>query len=154
MNKVILIGRLTKDPELRYTPNGVACCQFVIALDRGKDKDGNDRGADFPMVNVWEKQAENVNKYLKKGSLIGVEGQLKTRNYDDKDGKRVYVTEVQAQHIQFLDSKKDERPLPPEPDYLNNTTLTTEQIDEIPLENDPFANFEEPSKVNDSDLPF
>ncbi len=104
MNKVILIGRLTRDPELRHTPNGNAVCQITVAIDRLPDQNGQ-RQADFINVTVWNKQAENVAKYMSKGRLIAVDGRIQTRNYENSEGKRVYVTEVLANTIQFLESK-------------------------------------------------
>ncbi len=104
MNKVILIGRLTRDPELRNTPNGTPVCQITLAIDRAPDRNGN-RQTDFINVVVWNKQAESVCRYITKGRMLAVEGRIQTRNYDDKDGKRVYVTEVVAINVQFIESK-------------------------------------------------
>ncbi len=107
MNKVVLIGRLTKDPELRFTPgNGAAVTTVTIAIDRYNSKTG-EREADFVPVVVWGKQAENLANYMTKGKRIAVSGRIQTRSYEGKDGKRVYVTEVVADQfggIQFLDS--------------------------------------------------
>lgn len=102
LNKVILIGRLTKDPELRYTPNGKAVANFTLAVDRGmKDQDGSNQ-ADFIRVTVWDKQAENVSKFLVKGRLVSIEGSIRTGSYE-KDGQRVYTTDIQAQRVIFLE---------------------------------------------------
>ncbi len=106
MNKAILIGRLTKDPELRTTPTGRNVCQFSVAVSRNFTNANGEREADFINCVVWDKQAENLVKYQKKGNQIAVEGRIQTRNYDDKDGKKkVYVTEILASNISFLDSK-------------------------------------------------
>ena len=105
MNKAILIGRLTKDPELRTTPTGRNVCQFSIAVSRTYTNANGEREADFINCVVWDKQAENLVKYQKKGNQIAVDGRIQTRNYDDKDGKKVYVTEILASNISFLDSK-------------------------------------------------
>ena len=105
MNKAILIGRLTRDPELRSTPAGRNVCQFSIAVNRTFTNANGDREADFINCVVWDKQAENLVKYQKKGNQIAVDGRIQTRNYEDKDGKRVYVTEILANNISFLDSK-------------------------------------------------
>ena len=102
MNKAILIGRLTKDPELRTTPTGRNVCQFSVAVSRNFTNANGEREADFINCVVWDKQAENLVKYQKKGNQIAVEGRIQTRNYDDKDGKKVYVTEVVAQEVKFL----------------------------------------------------
>jgi len=99
---VILIGRLTKDPELRYTPNGVACCQFTLAVDRPKQQD-REREADFIPVVVWRAAAEASANYLRKGRLAAVEGRIQVRNYENNEGRRVYVTEVIADNVRFLE---------------------------------------------------
>jgi single-strand DNA-binding protein len=103
MNNVILIGRLTRDPEVKYTGNNMAIARFSVAIDRGKDKDGNDRGADFPNIVVFGKQAENCEKYLAKGRMVAIQGHLQTGSYDDKDGKKVYTTDVIADRVKFLE---------------------------------------------------
>ena len=105
MNRVILVGRLTKDPDLRYTPNGIAVATFTVAVNRNFKNNQGEREADFINCVIWRKQAENVANYLKKGSLCGVDGRLQTRNYDGQDGKRVYVTEVLAESVQFLEPR-------------------------------------------------
>ena len=105
MNKAILIGRLTRDPELRTTPTGRNVCQFSVAVNRTYTNANGEREADFINCVVWDKQAENLVKYQKKGNQIAVDGRIQTRNYEDKDGKRVYVTEILANNISFLDSK-------------------------------------------------
>ena len=105
MNRVVLVGRLTKDPELRYTPSGVAVATFTLAVNRAFANQQGEREADFINCVVWRKQAENVANFLKKGSLAGVDGRIQTRNYEGQDGKRVYVTEVVAESVQFLEPK-------------------------------------------------
>lgn len=149
INSVILVGRLTKDPELRYTPNGTACCQFSLAVDNGKGKDGEERQASFPNIVVWDKQAENLAKYQKKGNQIAVDGKLQTRSYENEKGVKVYVTEVVARQIQFLDSKKEERPLPPESEIP--TSFKAEEVDSLPVEN--FDN-QTQFALDDNQLPF
>ena len=105
MNKVILIGRLTKDPELRYTGSNRAVTQITVAVNRTFTNQNGEREADFINVVVWDKQAENVAKYLTKGRLVAIDGRIQTRNYDNNEGKKVYVTEVVALSVQFLESK-------------------------------------------------
>ena len=105
MNRVVLVGRLTKDPELRYTPNGVAVATFTLAVNRNFSNQQGEREADFINCVVWRKPAENVANFLKKGSLAGVDGRVQTRNYEGQDGKRVYVTEIVAESVQFLEPK-------------------------------------------------
>lgn len=105
MNEVILVGRLTRDPELRYTGDQTPVVSFNLAVDRTfKNKDG-EREADFPNCIAWRKTAELIAENLTKGRRIGVVGRLQTRSYDDKDGKKVYVTEVVVDRFEFLDSK-------------------------------------------------
>lgn len=104
MNQVIIIGRITKDIECRYTPSGMAVAKFNIAIDRGKDKDGKDRGADFPTVTVFGRTAENLEKFSGKGLRIAVIGRITTGSYE-KDGHTVYTTEVTADRIEFIDWK-------------------------------------------------
>lgn len=105
VNKVVLIGRLTKDPELKFVPNtGTAVATATIAVDNHFKKDANGKStADFIPIVVWGKQAENLSNYMSKGKMISVAGRIQTRNYDHKDGYKVYVTEVVAEEIQYLD---------------------------------------------------
>jgi single stranded DNA-binding protein (ssb) len=103
LNKVVLIGRLTKDPELKFTPGtGTAVATFTIAVDRRFSKDGQ-KEADFVPIVVWGKQAESTANYTGKGKLIGISGRIQTRSYDAKDGTKRYVTEVIAEEVQFLE---------------------------------------------------
>ena len=104
INRVVLVGRLTKDPVLRKTANGASVTSFTLACTRRYKQEGQP-DADFINTVVWNKTADSVSQYTHKGSLVGVEGRIQTRSYDDKDGKRVYVTEVVADSVQFLESK-------------------------------------------------
>lgn len=109
MNKIILMGRLTKDPEVRYTQtSNVMVTSFTLAVNRRFVAQGQERQADFLPIVAWNKTAEFVAKYFKKGQQVGVIGRVETRNYDDKDGKKVYVTEVIAEEVYFADSKKED----------------------------------------------
>ena len=157
MNKAILIGRLTKDPELRTTPTGRNVCQFSVAVSRNFTNTNGEREADFINCVVWDKQAENLVKYQKKGNQIAVEGRIQTRNYDDKDGKKVYVTEILASNISFLDSKGtgatgntsfNNLPEPPMVDTSSNNMET------VSVEKDPFEAFGDSIEISDNDLPF
>ena len=157
MNKSILIGRLTKDPELRTTPTGRNVCQFSVAVSRNFTNANGEREADFINCVVWDKQAENLVKYQKKGNQIAVEGRIQTRNYDDKDGKKVYVTEILASNISFLDSKGtgatgntsfNNLPEPPMVDTSSNNMET------VSVEKDPFEAFGDSIEISDNDLPF
>ena len=106
-NKVVLIGRLTRDPELRYTPNNIPVCTFSLAVNRPFQSSGaNDKNADFFNCTAWRKQAENVAKYVSKGSMVAIEGRLQTRDYmDEKINARRYITEVVCDSVVFLDTK-------------------------------------------------
>ena len=104
INRVVLVGRLTKDPVLRKTANGASVVSFTVACTRRFKQEGQP-DADFINTVAWNKTADIVSQYTHKGSLVGVEGRIQTRSYDDKDGKRVYVTEVVADSVQFLESK-------------------------------------------------
>ena len=104
INRVVLVGRLAKDPVLRKTANGASVTSFTLACTRRYKQEGQP-DADFINTVVWNKTADSVSQYTHKGSLVGVEGRIQTRSYDDKDGKRVYVTEVVADSVQFLESK-------------------------------------------------
>src|SRR5690606_8502392 len=107
MNRTVLVGRLTKDPDLRYTPSGVAVATFTLAVNRTFTNQQGEREADFINCVVWRKPAENAANYFKKGSLAGVDGRIQTRSFEGQDGKRVYITEVVAESVQFLEPKKD-----------------------------------------------
>lgn len=108
LNRVILIGRLTKDPELRYTPSGVAVTQFTLAVDRPFNSQQGEREADFIPVVTWRQLAETCANYLRKGRLAAVEGRIQVRNYENNEGRRVYVTEVIADNVRFLESPNRE----------------------------------------------
>lgn len=109
MNKVVLIGRLTKDPDLRYTQSGMAVCQFTLAVNKNLSKDKkeeleaqNKPTADFPRIIIWRKMGENASRYLKKGSQCAVAGSIQTGSYEDNNGNRVFTTDIVAQHVEFL----------------------------------------------------
>ena len=108
LNKIILIGRLTKDVELRYTESGKAVANFTLAVDRPFKKAQGEKEADFIRIVVWGKQAENCANYIGKGRLAAVEGRLQIRSYDGNDGQRKYITEVVAETVEFLDRPKEE----------------------------------------------
>ena len=107
LNKVILLGRLGKDPEIKFIDSGKAVCNFSMATsDQWKDKDGNKKeDTQWHNIVIWGKQAESCGQYLKKGSMCCVEGKIKTRSYENKENKKVYVTEILADNVKFLDSK-------------------------------------------------
>lgn len=105
MNSICLVGRLTKDVELRYTPSNVAVATFTLAVNRTFKNENGDREADFINCVMWRQQAENLANWAKKGALIGITGRIQTRSYDNQQGQRVYVTEVVAEQFQLLESK-------------------------------------------------
>src|SRR5699024_5038751 len=105
LNRVVLVGRLTRDPDLRYTASGIAVANFTVAANRPFRNQQGEQEADFINCVVWRKTAENLANYMKKGSMIGVDGRIQTRSYEGQDGKMVYVTEVLAENIQFLESR-------------------------------------------------
>ena len=127
MNKVIMIGNLTRDPELRETPNGTPVCSFAIAVKRDYGEDITD----FFNVNVWQNQAQNCNEYLKKGSKVGIVGSIQTRSYEDKDGIKRNVTEIIAREVEFLTPKSiEEQP--------RVVSVTRPKLTEITQEELPF----------------
>lgn len=166
INRVVLVGRLTKDPELRYTPSGVAMARFTLAVNRTFSNQQGEREADFINCVVWRKQAENTANYLKKGSLAGIEGRIQTGSYEGQDGKRVYTTDVVADSVQFLEPRNSsgERNQGGQssggngqqqfstPSYQQNQP--TNQQNYTRVDEDPFSNSSGPIEVSDDDLPF
>ncbi|WNF36442.1 single-stranded DNA-binding protein [Bacillaceae bacterium IKA-2] len=108
LNRVVLVGRLVRDPELRYTPNGIAVGSFTLAVNRPFSSSDGNKEADFLNIIVWRKQAENVANFLRKGSLTGVDGRLQSRSYENNEGKKVFVVEVVADSVQFLEPKSSQ----------------------------------------------
>ena len=147
LNRVVLVGRLTKDPELHYTPSGVAVANFTVAVNR-PFKNNGEQEADFINGVVWRKPAENLVNFMKKGNMIGVDGRIQTRNYENQEGKRVFITEVVADSIQFLESKGSGNQGGSQ-NTNRNTGANTSQQNE-----DPFAKQGDPIDISDSDLPF
>lgn len=127
LNRVILIGRLTKDPELRYTPSGVAVASFTLAVNRSRANQQGERETDFIPVIVWQKQAENCANYIGKGSLVAVDGRLQVRTYDAKDGTKRWVTEVVAETVRFLD-KRDSASSTGSSSFGNEVDFTDDDI--------------------------
>ena len=144
INNVVLVGRLTKDPDLRYTSNGTAVATFTVAVDRNFTNAQGSRDADFINCVIWRKQAETFANYTHKGSLIGIEGRIQTRNYEGADGKRVYVTEVLVENFSFLDSKKSDNS---SADIFSGTTVKDQNLNPFKIQNNE-------SNVLDEDLPF
>lgn len=148
INRVILVGRLTKDPELRYTPNGLPVGSFTIAVNRTFTNLQGEREADFINCIVWRKTAENVANFLKKGSLIGVDGRIQTRSYEAKDGRRVFVTEVVADSVQFLESKNAKSSQNSAQDHFSRNNNSANNYP------DPFLDNGQPIDISFDDLPF
>ncbi|HEP1818446.1 TPA: single-stranded DNA-binding protein [Streptococcus suis] len=136
INNVVLIGRLTRDVELRYTPNNVAVGAFTLAVNRNFKNASGDREADFVNCVIWNKQAENLANWTKKGHLVGVTGRIQNRSYENQQGQRVYVTEVVAESFQVLEKR-------------DNTANYSSMDEQMP------PNFSgQPMDITDDDLPF
>ena len=155
INNVTVVGRLTRAVDLRYTSNGTAYASFTLATDRDFKNQNGERETDFINCVMWRKPAENLANYTKKGSLIGIEGRIQTRNYDNQQGQRVYVTEVLAERFHFLESAKT----------ANNDVLSNEGTNTLGFNknqnssgnfanSDPFTSESDVFNVNDDDLPF
>ncbi|MED5094517.1 single-stranded DNA-binding protein [Bacillus safensis] len=151
LNRVVLVGRLTKDPELRYTPNGTPVATFTLAVNRTFTNQSGEREADFINCVAWRRIAENTANFLKKGSLAGVDGRLSTRNYENQQGQRVFVTEVQAESVQFLDSKNKNSDSNNGTQYNQQNQYNNDQYNQQQPPNQPNNN---PIDINDDDLPF
>lgn len=152
MNKVILIGRVTKDIELQSTTSGTNYVQFDVAIDNGKDENGESRPAEFVNCTAWEKRAETLSVYVKKGHKVAIEGSIKTDKYQNAEGENRYRTYVLVKGFEFLESKPKDNFVPQEPDDIKKGNYTTEEIDEIPLPDDPFQG--EQMTITDDMLPF
>lgn len=150
MNKVLLVGRITKDPELRTTTSGLSVVSFSLAVNRNfKNKEGN-YDADFINVSVFGKQAENMSKYVSKGSQIGVEGRIQTRSYDAQDGTKRYVTEVVADNVEFMGSKRDAS----SSNSMDFVDAPSQETGVDVSSEDPFKDFGSEVALSDDDLPF
>lgn len=166
MNKVILIGRLTRDPEMRTTPSGVATTSFSIAVQRNYANAQGDREADFINCIAWRKQAENIAKYCTKGSQVAVDGRIQTRNYDAQDGTKRYVTEVIADNVTFLGGRSGSGESSSyAANNYNNVSNTNDSMSSnnfggsndivtTNLSEDPYANMGSEVALSDDDLPF
>lgn len=162
MNKVFLIGRLTRDPELRYTGNNTPVATFSLAVNRNFTGQSGERETDFINIVVWRKQAENVKNYITQGSQVAIDGRIQTRSYDDQNGQKRYVTEVVADNVQFLDTKAQREQRESNGSYNNFAPQNANSSDVNPynlgstndIPDDPFKDFGEEIKVADDDLPF
>lgn len=147
INRVILIGRLTRDPELRYTSSGVAVATFRLAVNRRFTNQQGEREADFINIVAWRQQAELCANYLKKGQQAGVEGRLQSRTYENREGRTVFVTEVVADNVQFLTPPGQGGT--PQGDQGNSGFADNQDSFE-----DPFSGSGETIDISDDDLPF
>ena len=151
MNKVVLIGRITRDPELRYTSSNIPSVRFTLAVNRPFQNQNGEREADFINIVAWRNQAENIKKYVSKGSLVAVEGRIQTGSYE-KDGQKVYTVDVVADNVQFLESKNQsqnrQEQVTPADFALNDNAPTTDMSDEV------FADFGDSIEISDDDIAF
>lgn len=163
LNRVVLVGRLTKDPELRYTPNGVAVANFTLAVNRPFSNQSGEREADFINCVVWRRPAENLANFMGKGSLVGVDGRVQTRSFDNQEGNRVYVTEIVADSVQFLETKSGSQGGGQGSSGNSNRNSNTNNNTNANYSNnnynrnndqDPFRGKGEPIDISDDDLPF
>lgn len=156
MNKVLLVGRLTRDPELRTTPGGMAVTRFTIAVSQNFTNKNGERGADFINCSAWGRQADNISKYCRKGTLVSAEGRIRTGSYDAQDGTKRYTTEVVCDTVNFLSTKSVTS--------SDNTarvenSFQDDMISSMPMETadlteDPFKSFGEEITLSSDDLPF
>ena len=172
INRVVLVGRLTRDPELRTTGSGISVATFTLAVDRQYTNAQGERGADFISCVIWRKAAENFCNFTSKGSLVGIDGRIQTRSYDNKDGQRVYVTEVVVDNFALLESRKDREARGQNGGYTpnNNGNFGNQNTNNTPnmgVSNqnnssnngpddtqDPFAGSGDTIDISDDDLPF
>lgn len=140
LNRWVGIGRLTKDPDLKYTPSGVGVCTFTLAIDRPFSSQNGEKETDFIQIVCWRKLAETCANYLAKGRLTAVEGRIQVRHYDNYEGKRIFVTEIVADNVRFLESSRQGQ----QQSYQQGQAQS----------NDPFADDGKPIEISDSDLPF
>ncbi len=156
LNRVVLVGRLVADPDLRYTGSGIAVANFRLAVNKPfKNKDTGESEADFINCVVWRKAAESLANYMKKGNMIGVDGKIQTRTYDDKNGKTVYVTEVLAESIQFLESKGTQNNSGQSQQHSPyDYNQQSQQAPQQTQQSNPFQGNGEQIDISGDDLPF
>lgn len=155
LNRVILIGRLTQDPELRYTNSGTAVASFRLAVDRMRTNQAGERETDFINIVVWQKQAELCAQYLHKGRLAAVDGRLQIRNYENREAQKVYVAEVVAESVRFLDRAESSPPSTPSASQTSTAPRPARQEPNTQkYEDDPFADDAQTVDISDDDLPF
>ena len=150
MNNVVLVGRLTRDPELRTTPNGIATCQISLAVN-GLPNQNGERTTDFINVQVWRRQAENICQYLDKGSQVSIDGRIQTGSFTGQDGNRRYTTEVVADNVQFLESRRNQNNSTPY-DYQDAPAPEEQSQNTVDVDSDPFADFGDNVSIDDNFL--
>ena len=150
MNRVCLVGRITAKPELRYTGGNIPYTRFSLAVNRTFNNAQGERETDFINIVVWRRQAENIANYLDKGSRVSVEGRIQTGGYTASDGSKRYTTDVVADSVQFLDTKRESQARAQTPyDYQDAPTPPTNNVD---VDNDPFADFGDNVAIDDNFL--
>lgn len=168
INNVVLVGRMTRDAELRHTNSNIAVATFTLAVNRPFKNEAGEREADFINVVIWRQQAENLANWAKKGSLIGISGSIQTRNYENQQGQRVYVTEVVASNFQLLESRNSQQSNQGQSDYQQNQGNfgnkgqqgsffegnTTNPAPDYTNDNGSFDRSSNPLDISDDDLPF
>lgn len=150
INRVVLIGRLTRDLELKITQNGLSVASFTIAVNRQFKNSNGNREADFINCVIWKKSAENLCKYSHKGSLIGIDGRLQTRSYDNNNGQKVFVTEVVVDSFSLLEPKNESQTN----NQSSNNGYSNSSNTNAATEPDPFASSGDSISISDDDLPF
>ena len=155
MNRVELIGRITRDPELRYTSSNIATTRFTLAVNRPFQGQDGQQGTDFINIVVWRKQAENVKKYVSKGSLVAVEGRIQTGSYE-KDGQRIYTTDVVADSVQFLETKTQSQNRVSMEDSITPADFDNQggMNNESDMSDEVFANCGDSIEISDDDIAF
>lgn len=154
MNKVLLVGRLTKDPELKHTNNDIPVVQFSLAVNRQYTGRNGEKQADFINCVAWRAQAENLAKYMRKGSMIGVEGEIQTRNYEDNNGVKHYITEVVCSSVEFLESKGSSNRSQGFDGFNDVNSYDIPKNSERKTNDDPFKDIESNFDITNDDLPF
>ena len=154
INTVVLVGRLTKDVDLRYTSTGTAVGTFSLAVNRQFTNQAGEREADFINCVIWRKSAENFANFTRKGALVGITGRIQTRNYEGNDGKRVYVTEIVADNFTLLEPKQTTEQRPRESTRERQQEQKRSTYNDFNNAPDPFGGHGESIDISDDDLPF
>lgn len=164
INNVVLTGRLTKDVDLKYTGNGTAVASFTLAVDRKFKNAQGERETDFINCVMWRKAAENFTNFTRKGSLVGIEGSIQTRNYENQQGQRVYVTEINAENFTLLESRNNQNNANTGGNYTNQPNnqsnsnnrqqAQTNSFNDYSSNQDPFLTSGQSIDISDDDLPF